>query len=239
MEEEHAVLRLSKAFLRRYLAISWCWIALLHGALSWASMGQESETGQAQAMDGPKAAFTPVLAQFESTISILRQPELGDKSPYNASDVNTVITNTKANILSRIPAEDEPLKAYVKSKVPSQVDAPGAFVSRADGDARFSALRTLLSKLTNLPAFRLNLSVTTRPPKAAVDFSTAAGTRLSATSDDIITNVYRGEYAYAIRKNGYKSISATLDLVDRSGDTLTCELVTEPSTEQVLPCSFR
>ena len=191
----------------------------------------------AQKQDGQ--LFTPVLKRLNAQLDTLQQPELGNSDRYNAADVNLVLTNTKRDIVSQIPADDLPLSAYVGSRLPSTFDTSKPFVSREDGDARFTILKGLLTKLTAMPSFRLNMRIITRPPKAAFDLLSASGTHISTTTDDELTNVFRGEYEYSISKSGYKSVHSRIDLVDRTGTTLSCELLTDSDPQTAFPCTFR
>ena len=116
-----------------------------------------------------------------------------------------------------------PLTAYVKRRFPSPVDTARTFVSKSEAYTRFAVLKELLSKLTSLPAFQLNMKVTTRPPKSAFDLVSPGGTHISTTTNDALTNVYRGEY----------------DLVDRTGTLLSCDLLPENDPQAALPCTLQ
>jgi hypothetical protein len=225
----------SGVILARFVGLAF----LVSCALSIVSGGQmRNEPRNPSEKEGAKA-FGPVLNQFGADLSLLRPAELGAADQYNAGDVNLVLGSTTSAILSQVPPGDLPLAAYVKRRVPAPVDTSRIFISRSEADTRFAVLKELLSKLTALPAFRLNMLVTTRPPKAAFDLVAAGGTHISTTTNDELTNVYRGEYDYAVSKQGYKSVHASIDLVDRAGTVLSCELLTEDDPQAALPCTFK
>jgi hypothetical protein len=183
--------------------------------------------------------FGPILDRMDQNVKTLQSSELGANDRYNSSDVNVVINRTAVDILARIPEDDEQLTAYVRQRIPRPLDTNRVYVPKAEADSQFSLLKALLSKLVALPALRLDVTIGTQPTKAAFEFVSAAGTRLSTTTNDVLTNVYRGEYEYSVAKTGYKTIHATIDLVDRAGTTLNCELVTDSDSQPALPCTFR
>ena len=238
--ETHALDRKSSG------VILFCWTARLLGfallvscALSIVSEGQiPTQPRTSSEKEGVKA-FGPVLDRFSVDLKLIQTSELGAADEYNAGDVNLVLGRTTSAILDRIPAGDLPLATYVKRRVPAPVDTAQVFVSRSEADTRFTVLKELLSKLTSLPAFRLNMQVTTQPPKAAFDLVSAGGTHISTTTNDELTNVYRGEYDYTVSKQGYKSVHASIDLVDRAGTLLSCELLPENDPQAALPCTLK
>ena len=212
---------------------------LVSCALSIVSGGQiPTEPSTSSEKEGAKA-FGPVLSRFSADLKLLQPTELGTADQYNAGDVNLVLGRTTSAIVNQIPAGDLPLTTYVKRRVPAPVDTSQVYVSRSEADTRFIILKELLSKLTALPAFRLNMHVTTQPPKAAFDLVSAGGTHISTTTNDELTNVYRGEYDYTVSKHGYKSVHASIDLVDRAGTLLSCELLPDNDPQVALPCTLK
>jgi hypothetical protein len=140
--------------------------------------------------------------------------------------------------MAGIPPDDSPLKSYVQRKLPKQVEGAELSVAKPEGDNIFAKLRSLLNTLTALPSFRLNLQINSSPSRALFELVPPSGTRLSATTNGLLTNIYRGEYQYSLTKAGYKTISFTINFIDRSGRVLDCNLVLNSDSQNALPCAF-
>jgi hypothetical protein len=214
-------------------------ILLLSYGLSLSSAGQAPTEPRTSAEKEGAKAFGPVLTRFSAGLNLLQPSELGEADHYNSSDVNLVLGRTAADILSQVPEGDLPLAAYVQRRLPAPVDPSRTFISKSEADTRFALLKELLSKLAALPAFLMNMMVVTRPPRAFFELKSAGGKHIETTTDDELTNVYRGEYEYTVSKQGYKSVHASIDLIDRAGSLLSCELLPEDDPQAALPCKLK
>lgn len=183
--------------------------------------------------------FKQASEHFDAKVRVLREASLGPSdSGYNIDDVNAVVLQTSSEIMARIPADDSPLKSYVQRRLPKQVEGTELSVAKHEGDNIFSQLRSLLDTLTALQSLRLNLQINSSPPHALFELVPLSGTRLSSATNGLLTNVYRGEYQYTLTKAGYKTISFTINFIDRSGRVLDCNLVLTSDSQNALPCAF-
>jgi hypothetical protein len=186
----------------------------------------------------PGKTFRPVVERLDANLATLQQTELGAGDRYNAADVNYILTQTSVEIAQHIPSDDKVLQAYVKSRLPSLVETSPPFVSHADADTRFTALKGLLAKLNRLPSFQVDLSINSQPPNALFELTSSSGVHLSVATNSVLTNVYRGEYEYRIVKKGFKTIVTNIDLIDRAGSTFSCDLTHDSDPNMALPCKF-
>lgn len=187
----------------------------------------------------PADAFKPIQADFESKLKVLQASDLGPENRFNADDVNTIVADTSEKIIKKLPPDDAPLIYYVRHKTPKPVDSEKVFVAKSEAESKFSALKDLLSKLSSLPSFQLDLTINTTPEKANFELIPPVGSRLSAATNTTLTNLYRGEYEYSLTKNGYKPVRGTIDFIERSGKILECELFSQSESQEALPCNLR
>lgn len=186
----------------------------------------------------PGDTFKPIQADLESELRTLRASDLGSERGFNADDVNSILTNTSAKIIKQVPPDDAPLIYYIKAKTPKPVDNERIFVARPEAESKFAVLQDLLRKLTSLPAFQMDLTINTTPPKAIFELVPPVGSSLSAATNATLTNVYRGEYKYKVTKSGYKPVERTINFIDLSGHVLECELISESIPQEALPCNL-
>jgi hypothetical protein len=196
--------------------------------------------GQDQSTQNPKvgAQFESVRSTFEIEVKSLNATVRGNEQGYDPIDVNATLQKTKNAALSPIPPNDKPLRGYVERAFPTPVDESKNLVQREEVEKRFSLVRELLTKLSRLDSFRLELIVNTRPSKARFELVPKVGTPVSSTTNSRLTNIYRGEYDYYITKAGYKRVHDTISFIDRSGSVLDCELQPDSGPEEALPCTF-
>lgn len=201
--------------------------------LSWLAA-----TASAESKPGAGERFAAVKTNFESDVNDLAKTR-GVEDGYNPGDVNTTLRQAKQATLSSIPPKDKPLRVYVERSFPQPVDESAPVAQKQEVEKRFSLVRDLLSKLSGLDSFRLDLTVNTNPPKARFELVPRVGSPLSSTTNGRLTNIYRGEYDYNITKAGYKRVHETINFIERSGSVLECELQPDPGPQDALPCEFR
>jgi hypothetical protein len=187
----------------------------------------------------PADLFKPVQLDLENQLRTLRASDLGQDKGFNADDVNGILTNTSREILKKLPANDAPLIHYVQAKIPKPVDNSKVLVSKSEAESKFGALQGLLRGLNAMPSFVLDLTINTSPSGAKFDLIPPVGSSSSVATNSILTNVYRGEYSYSISKKGYKSVSGTINFIERSGDVLECVLFSESVGQDPLPCNLK
>jgi hypothetical protein len=196
-----------------------------------------------QAQERSKSAvgveFQSVKSVFEAEVNDLNTRVRGGKKGYNPSDVNTILQRTKDATVARIPNDDKPLRGYIDRTFPSPVDYSTAVVPREDVERRFSLVQMLLTKLSRLDSFHLDLTVNTRPPDARFELIPEIGNPSSTATDGQLTNIYRGEYTYRVIKHGFKRIEEHINFIDLSGSTLECKLQPDPGPENAIPCKLK
>lgn len=166
-------------------------------------------------------------------------PQIRGEDAYDTASVNAALRKTKQATLAPIPVQDKPLREYVERSFPPQVDEKVDVVPKAEAESRFSIVRELLAKLSHLDSFRFNLTVNTTPPNARFELVPRVGAHISTATNSRLTNVYRGEYDYYIKKAGFKAIHETISFIERSGTVLDCQLQPEASPDDALPCKFQ
>jgi hypothetical protein len=190
--------------------------------------------------DTDKPNFRHIAEQFDADLHLLREPTLGSKSStYNTSDVNEVLKRAKVNTLRQIPSHDAPLDRYVKARFPRPIDGTSNHISVEDADVRFREANNLLRTLSQLSSYQLDLTVNTHPSDALFELSPHVGSPQPLRTNGTITNVYRGEYDYRITKASFKTVTSTINFIDRSGSILDCRLQKETDPDPTLPCDFR
>ena len=193
-----------------------------------------------QVLAGPNVgeSFVAVRDSFEAELSILVEPERGERC-CNPKKINAVLGKTKTDILQKIPVDDTPLRHYAEQSMPAPLDESAESVPKEDVESVGAKMKALLSKLTSLQTYRLDLTITTKPQKARFELVVSGLSRISTTTNDRLSNVYRGEYEYRVEKKGYKPVRDTINFIDRAGNTLVCELVPDPDPQPALPCQLR
>ncbi len=182
--------------------------------------------------------FAALKSSFEMQAETLGKTR-GIDDGYNPGDVNSALQQTKAATLASIPQNDKPLRGYVERSFPEPVSESAPVAQRDEVEKRFGVVRELLSKLSHLDSFRLDLTVNTQPASARFELVPRVGSRLTSTTNSRLSNIYRGEYDYYVSKAGYKQIHETINFIERAGSTLECELQPVSGQEEALPCNFK
>jgi hypothetical protein len=192
----------------------------------------------------PSLIFGTIRERFEEQARMLnkltaRGPE-GSQEVFAVDEVNDLLQQTKMLSLQAIPVDDAPLRRYVERRFPDPL-APdrGPFVGGPDVIHLVDGAKDLLNKLATLSNFRFDLSVHSQPSRARFDLIPPIGPPLRLTTDDKLTNIYRGEYTYEIRMSNHKTIRDNINFIDRSGTILYCQLQLASTSDEILPCSLK
>ena len=155
-------------------------------ALSWLAA-----TASGQSKPGAGERFAAVKTNFESDVKDLAKTR-GVEDGYNPGDVNATLRQAKEATLSSIPPKDKPLRVYVERSFPQPVDESAPVAQKQEVEKRFSLVRDLLSKLSGLDSFRLDLTVNTNPPKARFELVPRVGVPLLSTTNGRLTTSTAG-----------------------------------------------
>lgn len=204
---------------------------------------QETADFQPRDRFGPIANFLDASTSTLRVISLPPQgfPPVGNREEgYSLEAVNATLAQVRERALAAVPQEDTQLETYVQKRIPQTLpqERPN-WVSVQTARRVFESLRGLLNSLRNMSSYRLDLKVITNPKNARFELVPAVGSQLATSTDGTISNVFRGEYLYRVKKNGYENIEESVDLVVRSGDTLECELQESGKNKVALPCDLK
>lgn len=102
-----------------------------------------------------------------------------------------------------------------------------------------SKIQELIERLSAVDRLAVDLRVTSVPEGASVSLATlrTSPARTTATNASL-TNVYRGYYRYTVSKNGFKTISGDLNLVDERGTLLRCAMTPAADAGAPVFCSL-
>jgi hypothetical protein len=203
-------------------------------------LGISSGQDKKQPADSFGSTFKPVRTQFSLSAKQLAQ-DAGQRSEheYDIVAVNRLLIQTRNGTLSRIPDEALPVRDYVDKRIPSSFPLNRS-VSSGAVEQVLDSIEHLLASLTQMSTLRLNLTIKTTPANAKFELIPSVGPPITIGTDDRITNLYRGEYAYVVTKSGYKEIrEKDLNLIERSGDLFECDLQPDNQPDQPLPCRLR
>lgn len=222
-----------------------CYQVLLHNAASvvclfivTASLGSQDKK--------PSELFGPLQETFldgAQRLTLYHGRPSSDPIPdpemlYGTSEVNELFANVRHEILKRVPEDDIPLQTYVNRVFPLVLN-DDQYLPQSKVEGYIRRVETLLNKLASLSAFRLDLTVNSNPSGARFELIPFSGTHLAITTNDRLTNVYRGQYDYEVKKTGYKTIHEQINFVDRSGDELNCELQPVSIPRDPIPCRLK
>lgn len=106
-----------------------------------------------------------------------------------------------------------------------------------DADIVDQALKTIADAINHLlgfPRLALDVVVDSSPAQAAVDLQVGqnAQTHRGTQTNDHLANVWRGVYTAIVTKNGYRTATKTLDLINDSRTHLRCTLATSNSNRE-------
>lgn len=157
----------------------------------------------------PSAIFGPIQARFDERASLLhktiQRDEHGNQIMFRIREVNDLLQQMKNETLKAIPEDNIPLRQYVERRFPRPLAPdPSGFALEADVGDVVEETSGVLKKLGALSAFRFNLNVSSKPPEARFELIPPIGVPVITTTNDTITNIYRGEYDYEIKKVGYE-----------------------------------
>jgi hypothetical protein len=190
----------------------------------------------------PLEAFGPVLSNLQSDLRVLHERDRGDPATaYSTSDVNFILSGIRTDSFARIPPDDEPLRQYLARRLPEPIEdlESSGFVPKERAESFFESIKDVLTKLMKVHSFVIDIKVASTPSQARFELVPTMGASISTTTNDTITNVYRGEYTYVISKAGYKEVTEHLNFIERSGTTLECQLLLTSDEQSALPCKLK
>lgn len=188
------------------------------------------------------------IRYFEDDLS-----ELNRCSGYSTADVDRTLDKAKEQVLDGLSGDElAPLRSYVKEFYPPSISmsppdscvisggygkaikvaAKGELVSEA-----FRRIYSLLDKLSSLKRIAVDFTVASNPTGASFRITPSAGGQgRFVVTDSTIRNLYRGYYVYEVKKDGFKTVTASLNLVDEEPSKLACSLHRVESSEGPNPC---
>ena len=181
------------------------------------------------------SAISDAAVEFEN-----RTKRFQGKLPYPAGQLNSVLAETRQQLLDDLPPDAAPLRAYVMQNFPASVPNVSSMklIDMKTCGPIISSANDLLSTLKSINAYRLDLVVDSTPAGALFELKPVAGDKLARASRGTLTNVWRGVYNYTVVKDGAKTITGTIDLVREKGNVLHCSFVPTDSPGPVLPCDL-
>lgn len=182
------------------------------------------------------ASFAASRAEFERLTKALDVEHRGEVHEITQADFNTLLERTRGAIDKDIPPENAPLRAYVDKRLPPLLTGGGRSVPAREATDAIQTIRALFQKLDQVKQFTMDLTIKSVPSGALAELSPAAGNKVATTTDETITNLYRGEYDYVVRKAGYKDVKNRENFIDRAGTVLECDLVKKESPDDSTPC---
>jgi len=151
---------------------------------------------------------------------------------YDANSYNSALVKLKADLLSAIPPDDKPLRAYVEAKFPQPlVPLDNKYIRESEVEFTNGTVNGLMDHLRLMKSFLMDLNVKTSPSIAKFQLVPKIGDERTLTTDGIISNLYRGMYEYTVTKRGYRKVHDTINLVEQSGDTVECKLLPDSQPE--------
>jgi len=205
------------------------------------------------------AILNETAEQFRSEISRIPARRVTDpngksRTVYSFSSMRKALVNSKTNLMAEL---DQPefagLKAYVSKSFPiAQV------TTSQDSIIREPMLRTQLSHrfldqqveetefkkiIAGVEEFfsklsqnkkSVNLEVQSLPDGATFVFTAEGGNSRTNDTNARITNIFRGLYTFRLSKEGYRTISREVNLVDEAANTIVCKIYASQAGSCVL-----
>jgi len=166
---------------------------------------------------------------------------------YDSNEVAKIYRDSKAELIERLNLDVfAGLRAYVRKYYPLP-DTPVVgqnqesccssvvnvvYKSKASGnqlglissETLGQFVSRVLSFSAKLNKSAIDLQVNSMPDGATVRLTAEGGARATGNTNSQITNLFRGYYNYTVTKEGFKSITQELNLVDARGTKLVCTL---------------
>lgn len=176
-------------------------------------------------------------------------PDRSVKKVYSVEALKEAVVSCKQLLMKELDqSEFVGMKAYVERFFPSDVGKAkdGANLESIRGDGRSSKrafahavqqseigeaefngvvqkVEAFLSKLiANKRA--VNLEVMSTPEGASFVLSAQGGASRSNDTNARVTNLFRGLYQFTLSKEGFRSVTREMNLVDESGTTIICKI---------------
>lgn len=176
---------------------------------------------------------------------------------YDAAKVGADAEAIKTSLLSALADERlTGLRAYVDEFYPSVnlrsqeisrtemmscsiEPCPASLAEPSSVMETYRNIHQFTSKVRRATAYKISLDVKSVPDSALFTIQPVGGGLLTeiATNGSLGT-LFRGLYRYRVERHGYKTATATLNLVDNTPRELVCTLVSTASEDEPLPCLF-
>jgi len=189
------------------------------------------------------------LRQFIATAAAkLTVGRCGARRCYSAASVDELFRAIESRARAAFPPDAAALHETLNASVAYAREELGRAAMQADfqkvtspprpsaydADIVDQALKTITDAIDHLlgfPKLALDVVVDSSPAQAAVDLQIGqnAQTHRGTQTNDHLANVWRGIYMATVKKNGYKAVTKTVDLINDSRTHLRCTLATSNS----------
>ena len=161
---------------------------------------------------------------------------------YDLADLDRVAKAGLADLMSLIPVQAEPLRAFVRSSYPrpSGVEIPyecfsrGGLVSSLVANNFLSEVEFLHDRIAREPATTIDLFIKSSPPGGSYvlrSIHTDVGRVENTTNSP--ARAYRGIYDFSIIRAGYKPAHLhNIDLIDSTPRLIECQLKTTKDADE-------
>lgn len=190
----------------------------------------------------PAASDAQIASRIAQTASQFqsRTQRYATGSWYPAGALNSILAQTRQQLLDDLPPDAAPLRAYILQQFPRSIPdvAPSQKINMKICGPYLDSANDILNSLKSVNAYRLDLIVDSTPSGAIFEFKPVAGETLSGASRGTLSNVWRGIYTYTAAKDGHKTITGKINLIREKGNQLRCTFVSKDSTDQAMPCQL-
>lgn len=176
----------------------------------------------------PKAAAAARIGAEGTPASQDAKSQVVTQQKYKAEVVKTSRELLKADILSKVPSDDEPLKHYIEARFPRIPATQTGYISEVELNSMNGETEVFVMELRSMEGFTLDLRVKSTPPNANFTYVgqyQPQEDELSIRTDDTIQHLWRGPYKCTVGMAGYKPVTSTFNTVSQNGDIVECVLV--------------
>jgi len=165
-----------------------------------------------------------------------RSGKLVGEKTYKAEVVSSSLASLKGDILSKVPANDAPLRHYLEARFPATPVGKEGFVSEAEMHTVNDQVEGVVMELRNADGYTLDLKVTSPNTERArfschAEYPPDASDEDPVFTDSTIQAMWRGPYLYKVEKKGYWTVTDKFNTISQKGDTLECHLVLSSQPE--------
>lgn len=231
---------MSRPFSVALAAALWVLASPLPAAHARSLTEQVSEAAQGlerAAADGPEARVKTRRTKDGRSVEVV---------PQDA--VMTFGVETKQRLIRELNSDElQGFQSYVAASFPvfqpDEVFTAAAtnYVAKVDADRYTKDISAYSEQIKRMAEedWITQLTVTSEPKDAAFRLVQFSGEEKARTrTNSTISSLFRGIYRYELTKNGYKPVSADIDLVNGKTFKLDCLLFKVDDTEGPLPCAL-